>query len=87
MGRLFGTGNRAESLRLRTTEVIRAAQRFGRRRLARACGLSGLANELTAGSLQSVDELRRVALNPKFPYKLASVEEVLELRPELRPPD
>jgi len=33
------------------------------------------------------DELKRVALNPQFPYRLASVEEVLELRPELRPPD
>ena len=33
------------------------------------------------------NELKRVALNPKFPYKLASVEEVLALWPELRPPD
>ena len=33
------------------------------------------------------NELKRVALNPKFPYKLASVEEVLALRPELRPPE
>ena len=33
------------------------------------------------------DELKRVALNPKFPYKLASMEEVLELHPELRPPE
>jgi transposase len=33
------------------------------------------------------DELKRVALNPESPYKLAPVEEVLELRPELRPPE
>jgi transposase len=33
------------------------------------------------------NELKRVALNPKFPYKLASMEEVLELHPELRPPE
>jgi transposase len=33
------------------------------------------------------NELKRVALNPKYPYKLASVEEVLALRPELRPPE
>jgi transposase len=33
------------------------------------------------------NELKRVALNPEFPYKLASVEEVLTLRPELRPPE
>ena len=33
------------------------------------------------------NELERVALNPKFPYKLASMEEVLELHPELRPPE
>jgi transposase len=33
------------------------------------------------------DELKRVALNPEFPYKLASVEEVLALRPELLPPE
>jgi transposase len=32
------------------------------------------------------NELKRVALNPENPYKLASVEEVLGLRPELRPP-
>jgi hypothetical protein len=32
------------------------------------------------------NELKRVALNPEFPYKLASVEEVLSLRPDLRPP-
>jgi hypothetical protein len=31
------------------------------------------------------DELKRVALNPEFPYKLAQVEEVLVLHPELRP--
>lgn len=31
-------------------------------------------------------ELKRVALNPEYPYKLASEEEVLGLRPELRPP-
>jgi hypothetical protein len=30
-------------------------------------------------------DLKRVALNPQFPYRLASVEEVLALRPELRP--
>jgi hypothetical protein len=29
-------------------------------------------------------ELKRVALNPEFPYKLASVEEVLALHPELQ---
>ena len=29
------------------------------------------------------DELKRVALNPEFPYRLASVEEVLAIRPEL----
>jgi transposase len=29
-------------------------------------------------------DLQRVALNPKFPYRLAPVDEVLELRPELR---
>jgi transposase len=33
------------------------------------------------------DDLKRVALNPEFPYKLAPVEEVLELHPELRPPE
>jgi transposase len=33
------------------------------------------------------NELKRVALNPKFPYKLASMEEVLVLRPELLPPE
>ena len=33
------------------------------------------------------NELKRVALNPQFPYRLASVEEVLALRPELRPPE
>jgi hypothetical protein len=32
-------------------------------------------------------ELKRVALNPAFPYKLASEEEVLALKPELRPPE
>jgi hypothetical protein len=32
------------------------------------------------------NELKRVALNPEFPYKLASMEEVLALKPELRPP-
>ncbi len=31
------------------------------------------------------DDLKRVALNPDFPYRLASMEEVLGLRPELRP--
>lgn len=30
--------------------------------------------------------LKRVALNPEFPYRLASVEEVLALKPELQPP-
>jgi transposase len=33
------------------------------------------------------NELKRVALNPEFPYKLAPVEEVLALRPELSPPE
>ena len=33
------------------------------------------------------DELERVALNPKFPYRLASTEEVLALRLELLPPE
>jgi transposase len=33
------------------------------------------------------NELKRVALNPQFPYKLASVEEILALWPELRPPE
>jgi len=33
------------------------------------------------------NELERVALNPKFPYRLASMEDVLELHPELRPPE
>ena len=33
------------------------------------------------------NELKRVALNPENPYKLASKEEVLAIRPELRPPD
>jgi hypothetical protein len=33
------------------------------------------------------NELKRVALNPKFPYKLASMEEVLALKPELRIPE
>jgi len=33
------------------------------------------------------NDLTRVVLNPKFPYKLASMEEVLELHPELRPPE
>jgi len=32
------------------------------------------------------NELKRVALNPQFPYKLASVEEILALRPELPAP-
>ena len=32
------------------------------------------------------NDLKRVALNPEFPYKLASVEEVQALRPELQPP-
>lgn len=32
------------------------------------------------------NELKRVALNPEFPYKLASTEEVLALRPELGSP-
>jgi len=32
------------------------------------------------------NELKRVALDPKYPHKLASVEEVLGLKPELRPP-
>jgi len=33
------------------------------------------------------NELKRVALNPQFPYRLASVEDVLALRAELRPPE
>jgi hypothetical protein len=33
------------------------------------------------------DDLKRVALNPDYPYRLASVEEVLGLKPELRPPE
>jgi hypothetical protein len=33
------------------------------------------------------NELKRVALNPENPYKLASVEEVLALKPELLPPE
>jgi hypothetical protein len=37
--------------------------------------------------LEVGNELNRVALNPEFPYKLASMEEVLAIRPELRPPD
>jgi hypothetical protein len=32
-------------------------------------------------------DLTRVALNPKFPYRLAFMEDVLELHPELRPPE
>jgi len=32
------------------------------------------------------DELKCVALNPEFPYKLAPMEEVLELHPELPVP-
>jgi transposase len=32
-------------------------------------------------------DLKRVALNPKFPYRLASEKEVLAIRPELRPPE
>ena len=31
--------------------------------------------------------LKRVDLNSQFPYQLSSVEEVLALRPELRPPE
>lgn len=33
------------------------------------------------------NELKRVALNPEFPYRLASVDEILALRPELQPPE
>jgi transposase len=33
------------------------------------------------------NDLKRVALNPDFPYKLASMEEILAIRPELRPPE
>jgi transposase len=33
------------------------------------------------------NELKRVALNPEFPYKLAPVDEVLALHPELQPPE
>jgi transposase len=32
-------------------------------------------------------ELKRIALNPKFPYRLASEEDVLTFRPELGPPE
>jgi transposase len=32
-------------------------------------------------------DLKRVALNPEFPYRLAPEEDVLALRPELRPPE
>jgi hypothetical protein len=32
------------------------------------------------------NDLKRVALNAQFPYRLASVEEVLALRPELPAP-
>jgi hypothetical protein len=32
------------------------------------------------------NELKRVALNPEFPYKLAPIEEVLALWPELGHP-
>jgi len=32
-------------------------------------------------------DLKRVALNPEFPYRLASEDDVLLLRPELRPPE
>lgn len=32
-------------------------------------------------------DLKRVALNPEFPYRLASEADVLALRPELRPPE
>jgi hypothetical protein len=31
-------------------------------------------------------ELKRVSLDPEFPYKLAPLDEVLDLYPELRPP-
>jgi hypothetical protein len=33
------------------------------------------------------NDLKRVALNPAYPYRLASVEEVLGLKPELQPPE
>ena len=33
------------------------------------------------------DDLKRVALNPDYPYRLSSVEDVLRLKPELRPPE
>jgi len=31
-------------------------------------------------------ELKRVALNPESPYRLASMDEVLAIKPELQPP-
>jgi len=31
-------------------------------------------------------DLNRIALNPKYPYRIAPVEEVLALKPELKPP-
>jgi len=33
-----------------------------------------------------VTELKRVTLNPESPYRQASVDEVLAIRPELQPP-
>jgi len=33
------------------------------------------------------DELKRVALNPEFPYRRASVEEILAIGSELSPPE
>jgi hypothetical protein len=38
-------------------------------------------------SLGIGSDLKRIALNPEFPYRLASEEDVLALRPELRPPE
>ena len=32
-------------------------------------------------------DLQRVALDPKYPHRLASEEEMLALRPDLRPPE
>jgi len=32
-------------------------------------------------------DLKRIALNPKYPYRIAPVEEVLALKPDLRPPN
>jgi len=31
-------------------------------------------------------DLNRIVLNPKYPHRIAPIEEVLALKPELRPP-